>query len=170
MEVKNINEDNYLEFIETIKELVSNNELNKAEEYLLKIIFILENISIRKGIGVSPGFYMDLAKIYKKQKNKDKEREILHQYLIQHKPGGSLSQKIFERYLKIVKPTNLDELKDSLYEEYQNKIILAKLKTKFIECSFCKKKIKMVIPSSNYPVFRGTCPRCYESNLFIVDK
>jgi len=164
-----ITEANYLEFGDIIKEFIRNNELKEAEDYLLRIIDLIERITIKKGIGISPGFYLELAKLYKKQGSKEKEINILHRFLVQPKAGGEQSKKILERYAKLIDSTDMESLKESFYNEYLEKIRLTKLLTKYIECPNCQKKILMIIPSKKVQLFRGSCPRCYENNLFIVE-
>lgn len=167
MNIDDIDITNYYNLVNPIKELIKNKQYEAAENYLLKIVNVLESESKTNGEGVASGYYFELAKIYRKQKMKEKEGEIIHRYLISHKSGGSLSIKLFERYIKLIDCKKIENLKDSLYKEYLGNTKDVPLKRKNVECSVCGIKVKMFVPR-NCTIFRGTCPRCYESNLFEI--
>lgn len=70
----------YTTYVEEVKNLKSNGELEEAERLLLELVKATEEENKKEKMGVAPWYYEHLAIIYRKQKNYDKEISILERF------------------------------------------------------------------------------------------
>ena len=93
----------YTEYVDDIKELKRQNKLQEAENILLKIIEALKAEAKAEGHHwfIAPGYFEQLAIIYRKQKRIEKERHILEQYLNLNKIDGKGETPLEVRYRKV---------------------------------------------------------------------
>lgn len=98
-----INGKHYTEYVDDIKELKRQNKLQEAENILLKIIEALKAEAKAEGSHwfLAPGYFEQLAIIYRKQKSIEKERCILEQYLKLNKIDGKGETPLEVRYRKV---------------------------------------------------------------------
>jgi hypothetical protein len=61
-----INGRHYTTYVSDVENLKKNNKMEEAERLLLELVEATESESISKGWGVSPWYYEELAKIYRK--------------------------------------------------------------------------------------------------------
>ena len=73
----------YTDYVETVKELKRRDELAKAEKLLLRLITAVEEEAKIEGWIVAPWYYEQLAIIYRKQKDTNKELEVLKRFASQ---------------------------------------------------------------------------------------
>jgi len=85
------------EYIEEVKTLRHNKELDKAEDLLLNLIDATEKESRATGMGVAPWYYAELAKIYHEQRNYQSEVAILERFSRQRHAPGSTPRKLMAR-------------------------------------------------------------------------
>lgn len=93
----------YTEYINTVKELKHASEYGKAEQLLLALIEAVEAESKAEDEGVAPWYYEQLAIIYRKQKELEKELAILERFSRQKIGPGATPPKLFERLNKVKK-------------------------------------------------------------------
>ena len=96
-----VNKKHYTMFVETVKDLKRRNEIEAAEQLLLKLVDAMEAEENVKHCGVAPWYYEQLAIIYAKQKDVAKEFAILERYERQHKAPGPSSDKLITRIAKV---------------------------------------------------------------------
>lgn len=90
----------FTEYVETVRELKRAGRLDEAEALLLKLVDATEAES-RAGVGgVAPWYYKQLAIIYRKQTNPDKEVAILQRYEGQEKAPGATPPLLAQRLKK----------------------------------------------------------------------
>ena len=78
----------YTTYVPEVRELKRQGRNIEAIELLLKLVEATEEESRQEGTGVAPWYYEQLAIIYRKQKDRAKEIEILKRYADQkHAPG-----------------------------------------------------------------------------------
>ena len=92
----------YVKYIEIIKELKRQGKHDEAVEILLKCVNATEDEDKQNGWGVAPWYYEQLAIIYKKEGDRDKEIEILRRYQKQRKAPGTMPEKLKQRLEKIL--------------------------------------------------------------------
>lgn len=90
----------YTTYINEVASLKKQNKFDDAEKLLLELITATENESRAENIGVSPWYYEKLAKLYRKQKEYQKEVEILQRFSKQKHAPGVKPQKLLERLEK----------------------------------------------------------------------
>ena len=95
-----INGAHYTEYIETIKSLRRNQRTNDAISLLLKCVDATEAEDRFEKWGVAPGYYEQLAILYRKEKRFADEVSILERYAQQRKAPGSLPAKLATRLEK----------------------------------------------------------------------
>lgn len=92
----------YTTYVEEIKQLKRENRLDDAIIILKKIVEAVEHESKIKRWGVPPWYYEQLAIIYRKKKESDKEYLILKRYAnIQYKNNYSSEDDLIKRLRKI---------------------------------------------------------------------
>lgn len=165
MREQEISMNNYYKYVDLIKQLIKENKDMEAEKILLKIIELNEINSFETGEGVAPYYYEELSKVYKKRKDRSRQVEILHRYLIQIKARGNLPKKIYEQYLKTKVVVDVENEMKEVYNEYLLRI--EKIKQKKVKriCPCCKKEIILIVPDG-VEVFGSCCPICLESSVF----
>jgi len=162
----------YSEYSDYINELVRKENYNEAIDLLVKIIEIMENVAIEKGVGVAPWYYDKLSLIYKKMKNKEAEIQTLKRFLSQPKARGSRPKKIYDKYIKLNKDTNEDQLQNYIYKEYKKVISSSSLTSVNRKCSNCRKKGDYLVPiderGKEIKFFGACCPFCCTSDLITL--
>lgn len=86
---------------ETIRELERNGDTKEAISLLLECVEATEQQAEANGMGVAPWYYERLAIIYRKQKQIEKELDILERYDAQPKAKGAKPKKLAERLQKV---------------------------------------------------------------------
>jgi hypothetical protein len=79
-------------------------ELGNVEDAILDLLATIESgekRSKRDGLGVAPRPYLDLAKIYRKRKQRDEEIAILQRYDQQIKAPGKVGEQLTARLSKL---------------------------------------------------------------------
>jgi tetratricopeptide (TPR) repeat protein len=84
----------YTTFIEEVEQLKRNEKLEDAERLLLELIKANEAENSVEKLGVSPWYYEQLAIIYRKQGNYQKEISILERYTKQKPPEHWSAQDV----------------------------------------------------------------------------
>lgn len=92
----------YTDGVETVKRLKREGKHEEAINVLLQDVDSTEKESefAGEGWGVAPWYYEQLAIIYRKEKEYQKEVEILERYAAQPKAPGAGPQKLAERLAK----------------------------------------------------------------------
>lgn len=92
----------YTDSIEKVKQLKREGKYQDAINILLQVVDSTEKESefAGEGWGVAPWYYEQLAMIYRKEKEYQKEVEILERYAAQPKAPGAGPQKLAERLAK----------------------------------------------------------------------
>ena len=90
----------FTEYVETINSLKRGQRTDEVIALLLKCVDATEAESHWEGCGVAPGYYQQLAIIYRKEKRFADEVSILERYDRQKKAPGSLPPKLADRLLK----------------------------------------------------------------------
>jgi hypothetical protein len=127
-------ENNSLDNYSRIRELKKNGEVEKAIEVALEIVKQTEYESNQSGTGVAPAPYHELAILYRKKGESQKELKILERYFSNPLGRGARKQKLADRYLKLadkmnhsVPPELKDKIRESLDHEKYDEELLAKL-------------------------------------------
>jgi hypothetical protein len=94
-------EKHFTDYLDEIKSKIKEKDFDKAEELLLKCVELTEKESAKNKWGVAPGYYEKLGIIYRKQKNINKEIEILERFDKQIKAPGAGPKKLKERLMKL---------------------------------------------------------------------
>jgi hypothetical protein len=87
-------------YVNDVKNLSRNNRLEDAESLLFKLVEATEAESYIEGLGVAPWYYEELAKIYRKRKDAQKEVAILERFSNQKHAPGSSSIRLMKRLEK----------------------------------------------------------------------
>ena len=106
--------NNYYKFQGYAKECIASGKYQDAEIILIRIIEINEDNSILSGEGVAPAYYLELAKLYKKMKEHEKDEIVLHGFLVQIKARGQTPKKTLESYLKLKKDQDPEIVKKNI--------------------------------------------------------
>ena len=88
------------DIIDEVKNLKREKKFEEAIEILLDAVDSMEDNSESTG-GVAPWYYEQLAIIYSKNKQIEKEIEILERYSKQRKAPGKKPEKLAERLKKV---------------------------------------------------------------------
>lgn len=91
------NDNHRTNYADMVKQFKKEKKHDKAIKLLNSLIEATENESKESGLGVAPWYYEQLAIIYRKEKDIDKEIEILERYQNQIKSPGAKPQKLKER-------------------------------------------------------------------------
>jgi len=90
----------FTDYVDRVKQLMEEKNYPEAIELLLKLVNETEKEAKKKGIGVAPWYYEQLAVIYRKEKRYNEEVEILERFEKQPKSPGSLPKVLAERLIK----------------------------------------------------------------------
>ena len=93
----------FTEYVETVKTLRRRGDLPALETLLLELVDATEAESCAEGWGVAPWYYEELANLYKKQDQPQKELAMLERYHGQKKAPGALPPKLTERLTELRK-------------------------------------------------------------------
>ena len=99
-EAGSVDGEHFTSYVEQIKQLKREKRHQEAIELLLKVVDATESESKVSGLGVAPGYYEDLAIIYRKEKRFSDEVAILERYEAQPKAPGALPKVLAERLVK----------------------------------------------------------------------
>ena len=95
------NAESYVDHVPRIKQLKQNGEYDEAVTLLLQCVDWTEKESKQTGFGVAPWYYQQLAIIYRKQKDRNAEIEILERFMEQTHARGTTPAKLIERLEKL---------------------------------------------------------------------
>lgn len=90
----------FTDYVDRVKQLKEEKNYPEAIELLLKLVDETEKEAKKKGLGVAPWYYEQLAVIYRKEKRYNEEVEILERFEKQPKSPGSLPKVLAERLIK----------------------------------------------------------------------
>jgi len=159
----------YEDFEDLIKGLKKNGHLDEAAEALTGKVEEEETESRKTGEGVAPGYYDQLAKVYRKLKNREAETETLKRYLSQIKAIGSSPAAIYARYLKVNEGIDEKTLQEEIYKSYLSNIKSMNFDTVTRKCDECGKKGEYPIPRTVKELdlggFGACCPYCCISSV-----
>lgn len=92
----------YTEYVEQIKQLKREQKNQEAIDLLNELVLVVESESAINQSGLPPFYYEQLAILYRKEKQSDKEVEILERYIEVTSQYGEPSKKLVERLDKLV--------------------------------------------------------------------
>lgn len=92
-----INGKHFTQYYEEVIQLKKEKKYDEAIDLLLKIVDATEEESKAKGWGVAPGYYEQLAIIYRKLNLLKEEKQILIRFSNQKHAPGVLPPKLLER-------------------------------------------------------------------------
>lgn len=95
-----VNGRHFVTFVNDVKELKKLGNLDEAERLLLKLVVAMENVCKKNNDGVAPWYYNELAKIYRKKKEYQKEVTILKRFSNKKHGRGVGPKKLLERLEK----------------------------------------------------------------------
>lgn len=81
-------------FVEEVRTLMRNKELEKAEELLLHLVDADEKNSRATGMGVAPWYYGKLAAIYRRRRDYAAQVAILERFAEQKHSPGSMPRQL----------------------------------------------------------------------------
>lgn len=87
-------------FVTNVKNLKRQGRLDEMEALLLHLVLATEAEDQVEKLGVAPWYYEELAKIYRKQKNYEKEISILSRFINQRHGPGAKHPRLKERLEK----------------------------------------------------------------------
>ena len=87
-------------YVKDVKALKKVGEYETAEKLLLELVKATEQENKKENLGVAPWYYGELAKIYRKWKDYDKEVGILERFAKQKHGRGVTPKKLLERLEK----------------------------------------------------------------------
>ena len=87
----------YTEYPDQVRSLKRAGRLEEAERLLLGLIDAVEAESRAERLGVAPWYYEQLAIVYRKQKNRVREQEILERFARQRHAAGVKPAKLLQR-------------------------------------------------------------------------
>lgn len=90
----------YTTYVENVQNLKRQSKFEDAEKLLLELICATETESKAEKTGVAPWYYEELAKIYRKQKDYQKEVEILKRFAKQKHARGVKPNQLLDRLEK----------------------------------------------------------------------
>jgi hypothetical protein len=86
-----------------VRKLKREDRLEEAIRSLLELVDATEEDDLFTGSGVTPAYYEELARIYRKRKEYVKEIKILARYVRQRHASGDSRQEILKRRLEQAK-------------------------------------------------------------------
>ena len=90
----------FVTYVNDVNNLKRIGNLDEAERLLLRIIVVMEKLSKENNEGVGPYYYEELANIYRKRKEFEKEVTILKRFSYQKHGRGVGPKKLLERLEK----------------------------------------------------------------------
>lgn len=92
----------YTEYVEEVKELRRSGRTEEAEQLLLELIAATEDEARAEGAGwgVAPWYYEQLAILYSKRGEKEREIAILERFAHQPRAPGRATPALLERLAK----------------------------------------------------------------------
>jgi hypothetical protein len=87
-------------YVKDVKELKRAGEYESAEKLLLELVEAVEQVDKKEKCGVAPWYYEELAKIYRKWKDYDREVAVLERFAKQRHGRGVGPKKLIERLEK----------------------------------------------------------------------
>ncbi len=84
-------------YVREVKELKKKGDWEKAENLLLELVAATEADNAATGMGVAPWYYEELAKIYRRRRQYDKEVKILERFAAQRHAPGVTPPKLLTR-------------------------------------------------------------------------
>jgi hypothetical protein len=99
-EAGSVDGKHYTNYPDQIRQLKREKRHVEAIKLLLKLVYATEQESKVAGWGVAPWYYEQLAILYRKEKDYDKEVAILERYESQTKAPGAKPQKLALRLVK----------------------------------------------------------------------
>ena len=90
----------YTTYVTDIEILKKQDRAEELERLLLNLIDAIEQESRNTGLGVAPGYYQELAILYRKGKDFKKEVEILERFARQQHAPGVLPPRLLDRLEK----------------------------------------------------------------------
>ena len=90
----------YVTYVKDVNELKKSGKIDDAERLLLRLVEATEKASKSKGEGVAPWYYEELAIIYRKKKEYDKEVYILKRFAKQTHARGVKPKQLLDRLEK----------------------------------------------------------------------
>ncbi len=90
----------YVTYVKDVNELKKSGKIDDAERLLLRLVQATEEASKKEGEGVAPWYYEELAKIYRKKKEYNKEVYILKRFAKQTHARGVGPKKLLEQLEK----------------------------------------------------------------------
>jgi len=121
--------------------------IHEAEILFQKIITAMEEYSLATGDGVAPAYYAELAKIYRKNKQKELLDNILFRYLTQVKACGNSPRTLLKNYLNLHNGENHDDVIKRIVDGYNE-----------------------TIKKSTLPTIEFTCPNCGNTSKYLKFK
>lgn len=91
---------NYVTYVKDVNALKQAGKYDVAEKLLIELLFATEQEDIRERTGVAPWYYEELAKIYRRWKDYDREVAILERFAKQRHGRGVKPKKLLERLEK----------------------------------------------------------------------
>ncbi|WP_225744838.1 hypothetical protein [Marinilactibacillus sp. Marseille-P9653] len=92
----------YTEYVDQIKQLKREKKNQEAINLLNELVLVVESESAINQAGIPPFYYEQLAILYRKEKQSDKEVKILERYIEVTSQYGDPSKKLVERLNKLV--------------------------------------------------------------------
>ena len=99
-EAGSVDGKHFTSYVEQVKQLKREKKHEEAMELLLKLIAATESQSNVDGFGAAPGYYEQLAIIYRKEKRYADEVAILERFEAQLKGPGATPKVLAERLVK----------------------------------------------------------------------
>ena len=96
-------------YIQDVNNLKKSGNIAEAEKLLLELVNATEKESRVENTGVAPWYYEELAKIYRKTKDYQKEVSILERFSKQKHARGVGPKKLLERLEKAKKLANKEK-------------------------------------------------------------
>lgn len=90
----------FTEYVEEVRALKRRGEIQGAETLLLELVEATESESAYDGYGVAPWYYGELAKVYRSQRDPQKEVAILERFAAQKHHAGVRPRQLLQRLEK----------------------------------------------------------------------
>jgi hypothetical protein len=90
----------YVTYVKDVKVMKRAGKYEAAEKLLLELVETTEQVDKKEKFGVAPWYYEELAKIYRKWKDYDREVAILERFAKQRHGRGVGPKKLLERLEK----------------------------------------------------------------------
>lgn len=100
--VGSIDGRHYTDFVETVKALKRSGDNRGAVDLLLRLVAAVENESRVEGVPVAPWYYEQLAIIYRKTGDREKEVAVLQRFMEQKIGIGASVPRLQERLTRLL--------------------------------------------------------------------